>query len=63
MRCRGCNVNLNDWELKRKDPRDNEQFLDLCGACYNSIYTEENDLKGDYKYGISSEWSGSFRKH
>ncbi len=63
MRCRACNQNLNDWELKRKDPRDNEQFLDLCGACYSTIYTEENDLKGEIDDNINSNWNSSIREY
>jgi len=32
MRCKACDVILNDYELSRKE-KDTEIFLDLCGSC------------------------------
>tara|TARA_R110000744_G_scaffold152443_3_gene266500 strand:- start:8481 stop:8663 length:183 start_codon:yes stop_codon:yes gene_type:complete len=33
MRCKACNVLLEDFELKRKDKLTGD-FLDLCSVCY-----------------------------
>ena len=33
MRCRACDVMLNDYEINRKDKLTG-YFLDLCGTCY-----------------------------
>lgn len=32
MRCKACNVILNDYELSRKE-KETDLFLDLCGKC------------------------------
>ena len=35
MRCKGCDVLLNEREIKRKD-KDTKAFLDLCNYCYKA---------------------------
>ena len=46
MRCRACDVELNDTESTRKDPQTGE-FLDLGGGCLTVIRQAEfeDDLK------------------
>ena len=57
MRCKACNVILNDIELSRKD-RTTDLFIDLCGRCltcsneasYNvdlEVDININEVKGD----------------
>lgn len=41
MRCKACNVPLNDFESTRKSSVTGE-FLDLCNHCYNSV---RNDVQ------------------
>jgi len=36
MKCKACNVDLDDIESTRKDPNTGE-FLDLCGGCLSEI--------------------------
>jgi len=48
MRCKACNVILNDYELSRKD-KDTEVFLDLCGRCL----TISNEAA--YNYSIDAD--------
>ncbi len=31
MKCKACDVELNDFEATRKDS--NEEFIDMCGEC------------------------------
>lgn len=46
MRCKACNVLLEDHELKRKD-RMSGEFLDLCDECLHesneAIYQQDMD--------------------
>ena len=39
MRCRACNVILEDHEAVRKDTRG--EYCDLCSVCLSSIYKSE----------------------
>ena len=48
MRCKACNVILNDYELSRKE-KDTDNFLDLCGRCL----TISNEAS--YNYSIDAE--------
>lgn len=42
MRCKACNVALDDKESVRKDS-DTGDYLDLCNTCYYSIYDETDE--------------------
>lgn len=46
MRCRACNVELNDIESTRKDPNTGE-FVDLCSGCLSEVrraqYAEDTE--------------------
>lgn len=50
MRCKACNVILNEYELSRKD-KDTELFIDLCGKCltYSNEASYNIDLDIDVK--------------
>ena len=39
MRCKACNVILEDHEAVRKDSRG--EYYDLCSVCLKSIYQSE----------------------
>jgi len=43
-RCKACDQILTDYEMKRKDPVDVNQFLDLCSTC--SQYSNEAIFAG-----------------
>lgn len=43
MRCIACNVELDDHEVTRKDPKTN-QYLDTCGDCLKSIRDAVKEL-------------------
>lgn len=49
MRCKACNVVLNDTELKRKD-RDTGEFYDLCGTCLFESDAALEEAKDDCEY-------------
>lgn len=34
MRCKSCDILLNDYDLRRKDKRTNA-YVDLCGECFS----------------------------
>lgn len=44
MRCRACNVALNDFEATRKS-KENNEFVDLCNNCYSNVSNEINALE------------------
>ena len=52
MRCKACDVILNDYELSRKD-QDSGEFLDLCSSCLVSSneamlnYSTTTEADGD----------------
>jgi len=48
MRCRACNVLLEEVELKRKDSTG--EFLDLCNTCYG----ESTRALADYVFDVDS---------
>ena len=48
MRCRACNVLLEDVALKRKDSTG--EFLDLCNTCYG----ESTRALADYVFDVDS---------
>ena len=50
MRCKACNVILNEYELSRKD-KDTDLFIDLCGKCltYSNEASYNIDLDIDVK--------------
>ena len=56
MRCKACNVLLEDHELNRKD-RISGEFLDLCSECYHesneAIYQQEEE--GKYQVYVQQE--------
>lgn len=41
MRCKACNVILDDSELTKKDS--NNDFIDMCGTCLNASGAIEVD--------------------
>ena len=49
MRCRACNVLLEDVELKRKDSTG--EFLDLCNTCYG----ESNRALADFVFDLDED--------
>mgnify|MGYP000843862738 CR=1 FL=1 len=54
MRCKACNIILENHELSRKDKVTGE-FLDLCGICAQhsneALYRpEESEEYGDYNF-------------
>ena len=55
MRCRACNVLLEDHELKRKD-RVSGEYLDLCDECLHesneAIFQQEEP---EYKAYVQTE--------
>jgi len=62
MRCKACNMILNDYELSRKE-KETEEFLDLCGKCltisneaaYNVVIDAGDfDLEEGINYGTSN---------
>jgi len=48
MRCKACNVELNDFESTRKSSVTNE-FLDLCNTCYRAV---SNDVQAIERYDL-----------
>ena len=42
MRCKACDVNLNDNESTRSD--EHGDYYDLCHECFYSIYEEDDEL-------------------
>ena len=48
MRCKACNVELNDFESTRKSTTTGE-FLDLCNTCYGSV---KNDVQAIERYDL-----------
>jgi len=40
MRCRACNVALNNYEATRKTVEG--EFIDLCNTCFHTIRAEVN---------------------
>lgn len=56
MRCRACDVELNDIESTRKDPQTGE-FYDLCGGCLSEVRRsqyEDNEWP-DFIEGLVSD--------
>jgi len=55
MRCKACNVILEDTELTKKDANGN--FLDLCGVCLSATATAgvDTDTMQYYQYDIFTE--------
>jgi len=55
MRCKACNVILEDTELTKKDANGN--FLDLCGICLSATATAgvDTDTMQYYQYDIFTE--------
>ena len=49
MRCLACNVELDDWESTRKNPKTNE-YYDLCSDCLTEVRRAqfEKELEIDY---------------
>lgn len=45
MRCRACDCELNDYEVRRKDPETGE-FLDTCSGCLVEIRRATKELEG-----------------
>ena len=47
MRCKACNMILNDYELSRKE-KETEEFLDLCdaqrGIHFAEVFPEMKDI-------------------
>ena len=45
MRCRCCDVVLNEWEAKAREPSNKSEFLDLCNGCryHSNPYTWLDD--------------------
>ena len=41
MRCRGCNIELNDAESTFKD--ENGEFVDMCTECLTKSYDSDMD--------------------
>ena len=56
MKCRSCNVLLNDYESTRKNKQTGD-YYDLCGQCYTSYMqcladiTLETPLEMEVKIG------------
>lgn len=48
MRCKACNVELNDFEATRKSSVTGE-FLDLCNGCYKSV---SSDIQAVERYDL-----------
>ena len=48
MRCKACNVELNDFESTRKSTTTGE-FLDLCNTFYGSV---KNDVQAIERYDL-----------
>jgi len=44
MKCRACDVALNDFEATRKS-KETGEFIDLCNQCYISVSNEINALE------------------
>lgn len=45
MRCKACNVILEDSELIRKDSHGN--FVDLCSHCLSASYVIDDEVNDD----------------
>ena len=60
MKCKCCDVFLNDYESRARDPADRTQFLDLCGTCrwrsnsYSFLEEDEVINKEDLSIDSSS---------
>lgn len=44
MRCKACDVELNDFEATRKSSVTGE-FLDLCNSCYKAVRSDVQALE------------------
>ena len=55
MRCKACNVILEDTELTKKDANGN--FLDLCGICLSATASAgvDTETMQYYQYEIFTE--------
>jgi len=51
MRCRACNVELNDQESTMKDHITGE-FFDLCGECLTVSRNTELELDEEWCYNV-----------
>jgi hypothetical protein len=57
MRCKACNVALDDIESTRKDKQTGE-YLDLCGKCLYGYEDEETVDTGDFYVDVDSYVKG-----
>ena len=51
MRCKACNVALDDIESTRKDKQTGE-YLDLCGKCLYGYEDDETVDTGDFYWDV-----------
>lgn len=56
MRCKACNVALNDIDSTRKSTATGE-YYDLCGVCYQ--YMKENLTTLEDKFEVDKSQSGN----
>ena len=48
MRCKACDIELNDFEATRKSTTTGE-FIDLCNRCYKAV---KNDVQAIERYDL-----------
>ena len=56
MRCKGCNSELSDNDMRRKDL--DGSFMDLCGVCYRTSELVRADTFMEFKeydHGLLTE--------
>lgn len=46
MRCKACNVELNDFESTRKDS--NDEYIDMCMECLTASIDERYEDESDF---------------
>lgn len=54
MRCKACDVALNDFEATRKSEKTGE-YLDLCNRCLDATGIDSTDERYDLE-GVNERW-------